>query len=182
MMLSPITHGTSIVSISSVFESYLGIFVDAQDRALSDMIQVWRSRKTSFDGSHSAQDGSDGPSTRANALLPSSTELFYFYKDTMERCAQLSTKGPFLDLCNIYKKWLKIYAEEVLGGYLSKTDRKSGDGRLNQQEILAACTVLNTADYCAETTAQLEERLKRKIHQDLADKVSLETEKDLFST
>lgn len=87
-----------------------------------------------------------------------------------------------MDLCNVYKKWLKIYAEEVLGGYLSKTDRKSNDGRLNQQEILAACTVLNTADYCAETTAQLEERLKRKIHEDLADKVSLEAEKDLFST
>jgi hypothetical protein len=115
-------------------------------------------------------------------LLPSSTELFYFYKETMERCAQLSTKGPFLDLCTVFKKWLKVYAEEVLGGYLSKTDRRSNDGRLNQQEVLAACTVLNTAHYCADTTAQLEERLKRKIHHDFADKVSLESEKDLFST
>lgn len=187
--LSPITHGSAIVSISSVFKSYLGIFVDAQDRALSDMVQVWRSRKSSLEGSSASGAATDATDqTCATAprapLLPSSTELFYFYKEAIERCAQLSKKQPFLDLCNVFKKWLKVYAEEVLGGYLSKNtaERRSNDGRLNQQEILAACTVLNTADYCADTTAQLEERLKRKIDPELADKVSLETEKELFST
>lgn len=176
--LSPITHGAAIVSISSVFESYLGIFVDAQDRALSDMIQVWRSRKSSVED---ASDPSGSSSGSRATLLPSSTELFYFYKETMERCAQLSTKTAFLDLCNVFKKWLKVYAEEVLGGYLGR-NRSSSDVRFSHQDILAACTVLNTADYCADTTAQLEERLKRKIDSELADKVSLETERELFAT
>jgi hypothetical protein len=91
-------------------------------------------------------------------------ELFHFYRETLERCAQLSTRVTFLELCSVYKKWLKVYAEEVLGGYLSKGGQaasidnrrgSSSDGRLNQREIVNACMVLNTADYCAETTSQV---------------------------
>lgn len=106
------------MSISSVFEPYLGIFVDAQDRTLSDMINGWRNRKSSVEVSR--DDNSEEQSVKASGILPSSTELFYFYRETLESCAKLSTKATFLDLCNVYKKWLKIYAEEVLGGALSK--------------------------------------------------------------
>lgn len=67
-------------------------------------------------------------------------------------------------------------------GNRCRTDRRSTEGRLNRQEVLQACSVLNTADYCAETTVQLEERLKQKIHPDYVDRVSLESEKELFGT
>ena len=43
--------------------------------------------------------------------------------------------------------WLSVYT--------FRADRRSMEGRLNQQELLQACMVLNTADYCAETTAQV---------------------------
>jgi hypothetical protein len=111
---SPFTHGSSIESIASVFEPYLGIFVDAQDRNLSDMIHSWRSRKTSV------EEDAGETSAKSAGILPSSTELFYFYRETLESCAKLSTKTPFLELCTVYKKWLRVYAEEVLGGALSK--------------------------------------------------------------
>ena len=116
--MSPITHGTPIVSIASVFEPYFGIFVDAQDRTLSDMINGWRNRKTSSDITRDGE-GEDHNS-KTTGILPSSTELFYFSRETLESCAKLSTKSAFLELCNVYKKWLKVYAEEVLGGALSK--------------------------------------------------------------
>lgn len=74
---------------------------------------------------------------------------------------------------------LVIYAYHVVP---ARTDRRSMEGRLNRQEILQAFSVLNTADYCAETTSQLEERLKQKIHPEFADRVSLENERELFST
>lgn len=44
------------------------------------------------------------------AVLPSSTELFYFYGQNLEQCAKLSTKGPLFDLCTLHRKWLRIYA------------------------------------------------------------------------
>ena len=52
--------------------------------------------------------GDDSLSTMA--VLPSSTELFYFYGQSLEQCAKLSTGQPLFDLSNIHKKWLKIYA------------------------------------------------------------------------
>lgn len=46
-------------------------------------------------------------------VLPSSTELFYFYAQTLEQCAALFTGQPLFDLCTLHKKWLRIYAGSV---------------------------------------------------------------------
>jgi hypothetical protein len=46
------------------------------------------------------------------AVLPSSTELFYFYGQSLEQCAKLSTGQPLFDLTALHKKWLRIYAGE----------------------------------------------------------------------
>ena len=51
----------------------------------------------------------------ANAIvLPSSTELFYFYGQVLEQCSKLFTGRPLYDLSVIMKKWLRIYSDEVL--------------------------------------------------------------------
>ena len=46
----------------------------------------------------------------APIVLPSSTELFYFYAQSLDQCAKLSTGQALFDLCGVQKKWLKIYA------------------------------------------------------------------------
>ncbi len=51
-------------------------------------------------------------------VLPSSTELFYFYGQSLDQCAKLSTGQAFFDLCNLHRKWLRIYA----GGFLAALD------------------------------------------------------------
>ncbi|GAA5844731.1 hypothetical protein JCM9279_002899 [Rhodotorula babjevae] len=172
LKLSQITYGVNDSSslLTSVFEPYLGVFVDAQDKTLSDMMQSFTSSRISI-----------SPSDNPSAVLPSSTELFYFYREALERCAKLSTRQPMLDLCKVYRKWLKTYAENVLTAALIKFDRKSSEGRPNMQELHTACLVLNTAEYCLETATQLEERLQERIHPDFRDRVSLEGEKDLFT-
>ena len=43
-------------------------------------------------------------------VLSSSTELFYFYGQSLDQCAKLSTGKPLFDLCRVHKKWLKVYA------------------------------------------------------------------------
>ncbi|GAA5969374.1 hypothetical protein JCM8115_003118 [Rhodotorula mucilaginosa] len=172
LRLSQISYGVveADQAISSVFEPYLGVFVDAQDKTLSEMMQNFVSSRISI-----------SPSDNPSAVLPSSTELFYFYREALERCAKLSTRQPLLDLCTVYRKWLKTYAENVLTAALVKFDRKSTEGRPNMQELQTACLVLNTAEYCHETATQLEERLQERIHPDFRDRVSLEAEKELFT-
>jgi vacuolar protein sorting-associated protein 53 len=48
-------------------------------------------------------------------VLPSSTELFYFYAQSLESCAKLATGSDriLLDLAKVHGKWLKIYAGKV---------------------------------------------------------------------
>lgn len=56
--------------------------------------------------------GSGGASSEGErqAVLPSSTELFYFYGQTLEQCAKLFNGKPLFDMANLQKKWLAIYA------------------------------------------------------------------------
>jgi hypothetical protein len=44
------------------------------------------------------------------AVLPSSTELFYFYAQNLEQCAKLSNKGMLHEMFGVWGKWLRIYA------------------------------------------------------------------------
>ncbi|GAA5952951.1 hypothetical protein JCM3765_003016 [Sporobolomyces pararoseus] len=172
LALSAIKYGGKDANspITSIFEPHLGIFVDAQDKILSEMVQGFTSSRIS-----------SSPSDNPSAVLPSSTELFYFYREALDRCARLSVRQPLLDLCKVYRKWLKTYAEDVLNSALIKFDRRSGEGRPNVQELQTACLVLNTGEYCLETATQLEESLKEKIDPEFKDRVSLEAEKELFT-
>jgi hypothetical protein len=54
----------------------------------------------------------DDAEQTAIVVLPSSTELFYVYGQTLEGCATLSTGRPLFDLLEVFKKWLRVYAGE----------------------------------------------------------------------
>ena len=87
------------------------VFTDSAVRTISDMLASHRAVKSrsSLDTSHSRAASEDGDGGVV-MVLPSSTELFYFYGQTLEACAILSTGKPLYDLFEVFKKWLKIYA------------------------------------------------------------------------
>lgn len=117
------------------------------------------------------------------AVLPSSTELFYFYGQTLDQCSKYTTGEPMAKLAKVFAKWLKIYCDDVLVSSMKKTDtsRRSLEGRTTLQEVKNACIVLNTAEYCLNTSLQLEERLKDKVRDDLREQVSFQNERDGFT-
>lgn len=174
-------------AISTAFEPHLGIFVDAQDKALAEMLAPHRKKgkpppRTSLDTTRTSTD-EESKDEQPMVVLPSSTELFYLYGQSLDQCAKLSVGQPLFDLCNLQKKWLRIYAEEVLSLSMHKqraSARKSTDSRYDIQEIKQACLVINTADYCQATSSELEEKIKEKINLDFKDKVTLQNERDLF--
>ena len=55
------------------------------------------------------------------------------------------------------------------------------EGRLNLQEIKNACVILNTAEYCQNTSLQLEERVKDKIDEKLKEEISFAGEREAFT-
>ncbi|KIJ68088.1 hypothetical protein HYDPIDRAFT_173763 [Hydnomerulius pinastri MD-312] len=185
---------TSIQSMSSAFEPHLGIFVDAQDKALADMLAAHRNPRTrgSLDTTSKPPTANSTPRASlsttdepepAPIVLPSSTELFYFYAQSLEQCAKLSTSQALFDLCTVQKKWLKIYAEDVLSARLKRPQpqaRKSMDSRFDKAELQQACLLINTADYCQTTASELEEKIKEKVNDKFKEKVTLQSERDVF--
>lgn len=56
----------------------------------------------------------------STVVLPSSTDLFYFYRETLVQSAKLSTGKAFFDLCNLFGKHLDNYCANVLLGNLPR--------------------------------------------------------------
>ncbi|KAF4637461.1 hypothetical protein G7Y89_g627 [Cudoniella acicularis] len=148
-------------SISEAFEPYLSLWVESQDKQLATMIPKYRNQPLlELDEEFSPQ-----------AVIPSSIELFHFYKITLAQCAKLSTGERLLDLSRTLAKYLDEYAQQVLLHFL-----QSPGGPSLQNIIL----VLNTADYWHVNTQQLEDNIKKRVDSEFASKVDLSSQSDAF--
>jgi len=148
-------------SISEAFEPYLSLWVESQDKQLATMIPKYRNQPLL------PPDEEFSP----QAVIPSSIELFHFYKLTLAQCAKLSTSERLLDLSRILAKYLDEYAQQVLFHFL-----QTPGGPILNNIIL----VLNTADYWHTNTQQLEDNIKKRIDNNLIEKVDLSSQSDTF--
>ena len=162
------------LTITASFTPYLGVFVEAQEKRLADLFAQFAQQQpgTAAAGSFEAQVASHAEEPMK--VLLSSTELFWFYRQTLERCAQLGEHAPFRELGTLFARWLRKYVAEVLQPALVA---RAADV---DAHVRALCTALNTADYCATTCTQLEQKLAEKVRAADAEPVSLEGERQAF--
>lgn len=52
--------------------------------------------------------------------------------------------------------------------------------KFTEEEQCRICSILCTAEYCMETTQQLEEKLKEKVDPELTSQIDLNPEQDTF--
>lgn len=73
--------------------------------------------------------------------------------------------------------------DDVLMPGLKKveTGRRSIEGRANMQEVKTACMILNTAEYCQNTSLQLEDRVREKIAEEYKEGVSFSAARETFT-
>lgn len=110
----------------------------------------------------------------AQMVISSSTELFHSYRITFAQCAKLSTGSRLLGLTKTFAKYLDVYSQQVLFHLLSERSGPQGPS------IEDAVIILNTADYCYQTTNQLEERIKSRIDEEFREQVDLQSQADSF--
>ncbi|ESO97342.1 hypothetical protein LOTGIDRAFT_214182 [Lottia gigantea] len=174
--------------ISSCFEAYLNIYIESQDRNLAELINRFLEDLR--------QHGTPRMETEEGSnVLPSCADLFVFYKKCMVQCSQLSTGQPMIDLTRTFQKYLKEYATRVLLNSLpnnQNTNISSATGliqsilkegeitKLTEEEQCRICSILCTAEYCMETTQQLEEKLKEKVDESLVKNIDLGNQLDIF--
>ncbi|KAK7481576.1 hypothetical protein BaRGS_00027225 [Batillaria attramentaria] len=178
--------------ISKCFEPHLNIYIDSQDRNLSELIL--RFLEDLRQHGPMRMDGEEGSN-----VLPSCADLFVFYKQCMVQCSQLSTGKPLLDLTRTFQKYLKEYANRVLLANLPKLNKESSSlstasgliqsilkegeaSKLSEEEQWRVCSILATAEYCMDTTCQLEEKLREKVDPSLKSSIDLSAEQDMFHT
>lgn len=104
-------------------------------RAIQDMLAQHRGSRSrsSMEGAmqQEAESEAAGPS-----VLPSSTELFYFYGQTMEQCGKYTTGEPMKKLGKVFAKWLKVYSGTSRSDELVKWSKRS-DADLVDEVLLA---------------------------------------------
>ena len=155
-------------AISEAFEPYLSIWVDAQDKHLATMLPRYRQEPPR------RPDEEFSP----QMVITSSTELFNFYRLTLSQCAKLSTGARLVELTKVFAKYLDQYAQQVLLYYVS--ERASGQTPSKTPNTEDLVLVLNTADYCYNTSTQLEERIKGRIDVEFRSQIDLQSQADAF--
>ena len=194
--------------ITHCFENYLYIYVEAQDKNLSKLIDQ-------FVEEHQKLAKTD---CVVSEIFISSGKLFTQYKNCLTQCISLSNRQPLVSLTTTFQKHLREYAHRVLqanlpriggamsslasisssitsaantpGGMLSAATSAAGllqnllkegeSNRFTKSELCQICCILLTANYCLETTQQLEKKLQEKIDSSLIDKINMNAEQDLF--
>eukprot|EP00800_Vazella_pourtalesii_P019401 TRINITY_DN6566_c0_g1_i1.p1 TRINITY_DN6566_c0_g1~~TRINITY_DN6566_c0_g1_i1.p1 ORF type:complete len:652 (-),score=146.06 TRINITY_DN6566_c0_g1_i1:61-2016(-) len=169
--------------ISKCFESHLDIFIAAQEKNLSELLEEFIEETKRKETKHLAS---------SSTVFSSSGDLFVFYKKCLVQCITLSTGQPLLNLANVFRKYLKEYAQKILLHQIPKLSVPSASGiklllketerdNLTKEESLLVCGILCTADYCLETAQQLEDKLKEKIQEDLQSQVKFADEYEVFN-
>lgn len=111
-------------------------------------------------------------------VIPSSTELFSFYRLTLAQCAKLSSGDRLVELTKVFAKYLDQYAQQILLFYVS--ERASGQTPSKIPQLEDMILVLNTTDYCFNTCTQLEEKIKSRIDESLKSSIDLQSQADAF--
>jgi hypothetical protein len=150
--------------ISEAFEPYMTLWVESQDKQLAQLIPHYRQQSV----------WNQEEEFSSQAVLPSSTELFHFYRLALNQCAKLSTGTRLLELSKTFAKYLDLYSQQVLFYFL--TEKPSPCGPSLEDTII----ILNTAEYCYQTCNQLEEKIRSRIDEELKGEVDLQSQADLF--
>ncbi|KAI9679929.1 MAG: Vacuolar protein sorting-associated protein 53, partial [Caeruleum heppii] len=108
------------------------------------------------------------------SVVPSSVELFHFYRTTLAQCAKLSSGSSLVELSRAFAEHLDEYAEQILLNYLRIS---AGNASSAMEDIILT---LNTAEYCHTTCGQLDEKIKNRVDEDLRTKIDLQSQQDAF--
>ncbi|KFD55364.1 hypothetical protein M514_03704 [Trichuris suis] len=158
-------------ALSSKFEKHMPLYFNALDGNLNALVDQL-AEKFRETGPPSMEYGSTA------VVIPNSSDLFVFYKKCIQQLLQLCMSEQLMaDLARLFKKYLREYAQRCLANFLPKITSgqvtttagliqsflKEGDApRLSVEETYRVCCVLVTAEFCAETIHNLQEKLKEK--------------------
>ncbi|EZA62262.1 vacuolar protein sorting-associated protein 53 homolog [Ooceraea biroi] len=194
--------------IGRCFEPYLNIYIESLDRNLADLMSKFVSDSKTQPPGAKEFNGIEGPSSVLSScadlfvfykkcmlqctqlstglIMLSLAETFQKYlREYALKILQnnlpkiVSSAGIGTSMSNITRDFRDLSTSGFIQNFQSFL--KEGEtARFSKEEQSRICCILTTAEYCLETTQQLEEKLREKIDKSYSEKINLSQEQDIF--
>ena len=153
--------------ISNIFDPYLAAFVNSEKQNFDRLL-------TRISKGDELATGSDLP------VLQGAVKLFQYLKETISRCATMSTGDTLVSLVNEVKVTLGTYQKTLEEKLPHQKNRDSfGDECVKfkkEKDRDYVCYCINTAAYIAEMIPQLEQMAKNLAESKSRDSIDLQSE------
>ncbi|KHJ93997.1 Vps53-like protein [Oesophagostomum dentatum] len=164
-------------AIWNVFDSFLNVFINAQEKTLNEFLEGCANKIRS---GNTSEVPSRECSTHA-VPFSSSADMFLLLKKVITECSKLSSEPDALlkDVVGVVRVCLRNYAHGCLTAFLPTAHGQQSSSstanlfnliredtsvvRLTPDQQFLTCCILATADWCAETTLQLQEKLAQRL-------------------
>ncbi|KZC09263.1 PREDICTED: vacuolar protein sorting-associated protein 53 homolog [Dufourea novaeangliae] len=194
--------------IGTCFEPYLNIYIESLDRNLADLMEKFISDSKTQPPGAKDFDGIEGPSSVLSScadlfvfykkcmlqctqlstglIMLSLAETFQKYlREYALKILQnnLPKIGGSAGLATSMSSITRDFRDLSTSGFIQNFQSflKEGENtRFSKEEQSRICCILTTAEYCLETTQQLEEKLREKTDKCYAEKINLSQEQDIF--
>ncbi|KYN19440.1 PREDICTED: vacuolar protein sorting-associated protein 53 homolog [Trachymyrmex cornetzi] len=195
--------------IGRCFEPYLNIYIESLDRNLADLMDKFVSDSKTQPPGAKEFDGIEGPSSVLSScadLFVFYKKCMLQCTQLSTGLIMLSLAETFQKYLREYAVKIlqnnlpKVGGSAGIGTSMSNITRdlrdnlstsgfiqnfqsflKEGEtARFSKEEQSRICCILTTAEYCLETTQQLEEKLRGKTDECCSEKINLSQEQDIF--
>ncbi|XP_076633152.1 vacuolar protein sorting 53 [Colletes latitarsis] len=194
--------------IGRCFEPYLNIYIESLDRNLADLMDKFVSDSKTQPPGAKDFDGIEGPSSvlsscadlfvfykkcmlqctqlSTGSIMLNLAETFqkylreYAFKILQNNLPKIGgSAGIATSMSSITRDFRDLSTSGFIQNFQSFL--KEGEStRFSKEEQSRICCILTTAEYCLETTQQLEEKLREKTDKCYAEKINLSQEQDIF--
>lgn len=155
--------------ISMCFEAYMYLYVESQQAAVQSRFNdLLAEEKWSVEESAHSK------------VLTSARGLFDTLSKARKRVANLNQSGAFFDVFGIFKKFMSEYADRLIQR-LNLIDQNSARIATSTEEILC-CLMINTGEYCSTMSSTIEKVIQNEIAPKYQDQVSLQSERQKYTT
>ena len=164
------------VSITEVFDSYLGPYVQAKRQKLETLMEGLI-REEEISAREEAAN-----STASVAEFESSSRMFQFIKDSLRECMGYSSGSTYLSLSKEFRICLQHYAENLKFRCPSPATYKDKKPQyiISPAEEKLMSRIVTTGKYCIDTVPQLEQEMKNHIMPNLREEIDFSVQIDAF--
>uniref|UniRef100_A0A0E0CBT7 Uncharacterized protein n=1 Tax=Oryza meridionalis TaxID=40149 RepID=A0A0E0CBT7_9ORYZ len=163
--------------ISSCFEPYMSVYIELEEKSLVDQLD-----KLIQEEKWETEEGSQ------TNILSSSMQVFLVIRRSLNRCSALTKNETLFNLFQVFQRVLKAYASKLYArlpkggtGIVAAATGTDGQIRTSDRDEKMICYIVNTAEYCHQTSGELAENVAKMINPQFADKVDISEVQDEFS-